>query len=89
MGRAPPSGGDAFLDLAIDAVVDRIIIRQGIESRLGESIQLAVKHSDGLVAVLYYDEHPAEKNGNGKLPSNGQTPSALIGSWASSRTCPA
>lgn len=44
----------------IDAVVDRVIIRPGIESRLSESIGLAVKHSEGLVAVLYYDETNGE-----------------------------
>lgn len=60
----------------IDAVVDRVIVRPGIESRLAESINLAVKHSDGLVAVLYYDEHsPANGNGHGNGHSNGNGPS--------------
>lgn len=61
---------------SIDAVVDRVIIRQGIESRLSESIQLAVKHSDGLVAVLYYDEANGHTNGSSPAPApangNGQ-----------------
>lgn len=54
----------------IDAVVDRIIVRPGIEARLAESINLAVKHGDGLVGVLYYDEQAPAK-GNGKDQSNG------------------
>ena len=38
----------------IEAVVDRIVIRAGVEARLGESIQLAVRHGDGLVVACYY-----------------------------------
>jgi len=33
----------------IEAVVDRIIIRKGAESRVAESVQLAVKHGEGLL----------------------------------------
>ena len=33
----------------IEAVVDRIVIREGVEPRLAESIRLAVRHGDGLV----------------------------------------
>jgi excinuclease ABC subunit A len=33
----------------IEAVVDRIVIRQGVQPRLAESIRLAVKHGDGLL----------------------------------------
>jgi len=35
----------------IEAVVDRIVIREGVEPRLAESIRLAVRHGDGLVLV--------------------------------------
>ena len=38
----------------IDAVVDRIIIRPGIDARLAESIQMAVRLGDGLMAVCYH-----------------------------------
>ena len=38
----------------IDAVVDRIIIRAGIDARLAESIQMAVRLGDGLMAVCYH-----------------------------------
>ncbi len=35
----------------IEAVVDRIVVRQGVLSRLADSIKLAVKHGDGLVVA--------------------------------------
>jgi excinuclease ABC subunit A len=37
----------------IEAVVDRIIIREGIDARLGESVRLAARHGNGVVLVLY------------------------------------
>ncbi|RIK76284.1 MAG: ABC-ATPase UvrA [Planctomycetota bacterium] len=41
----------------IDAVVDRVIIRPGIENRLAESVRLALKHGDGALraAILTPD----------------------------------
>jgi excinuclease ABC subunit A len=35
----------------IEAVIDRIILKDGIESRLSESLQLALKHGEGMVIV--------------------------------------
>ena len=40
----------------IEAVVDRIILRPGVENRLAESIDLALRHGEGLVIACYYDE---------------------------------
>src|SRR4029079_10551538 len=37
----------------IEAVVDRIVIRPGSSTRLAESIQLAIKQSNGLVIASY------------------------------------
>ncbi|MFO0914560.1 MAG: excinuclease ABC subunit UvrA [Pirellulales bacterium] len=37
----------------IDAVVDRIIVRPGIEKRMAESVRLALKHGDGLLVACY------------------------------------
>jgi excinuclease ABC subunit A len=37
----------------IEAVIDRIIIRDGIEARLAESVRLAARHGEGVVLVLY------------------------------------
>ncbi|MBX3413719.1 MAG: excinuclease ABC subunit UvrA [Pirellulales bacterium] len=39
----------------IEAVVDRVIIREGIRPRLAESINLAIRHGDGLVIVSYHE----------------------------------
>lgn len=36
----------------IEIVVDRIIIKKGVESRLAESVELSLAHGDGLVIVL-------------------------------------
>ena len=36
----------------IEAVVDRLVVRDGVESRLTESLQLALKLGDGLCSVL-------------------------------------
>jgi len=40
----------------IEAVVDRVVIREGVRGRLAESINLAVRHGDGLVLVSYEDK---------------------------------
>src|SRR5260221_5075854 len=39
----------------IDAVVDRIVIREGVESRLAESTRLALRHGEGAVGVSYLE----------------------------------
>ncbi len=35
----------------IEIVVDRIVVKEGIESRLGDSLETVLKHSEGLVIV--------------------------------------
>ncbi len=37
----------------IEAVVDRLVIRDGIDARLGESVRLATRHGDGVVTIVY------------------------------------
>ena len=37
----------------IEAVVDRVVIRAGLEARLAESVRLALKHGDGVVLVVF------------------------------------
>jgi excinuclease ABC subunit A len=37
----------------IEAVVDRIVIRDSVDARLSESIRLALRHGDGVVIVLH------------------------------------
>ena len=42
----------------IEAVIDRIVVREGVRARLTESINLAVRHGDGLV-LASREEKPA------------------------------
>lgn len=44
----------------VEAVVDRIVIREGVRDRLAESVNLAIHHGDGAVLAVY-----EEKNNNG------------------------
>jgi excinuclease ABC subunit A len=37
----------------IEAVVDRLVIREGIDARLGESVRLAARHGEGVVTIVY------------------------------------
>ncbi len=43
----------------IEAVVDRLVIRDGIDARLGESVRLAIRHGEGVVNVVYQSPQPA------------------------------
>ena len=52
----------------IDAVVDRVIIRPGIDARLAESIQMAVRLGDGLMSVCY---HTGSGEAGGETTHNG------------------
>jgi excinuclease ABC subunit A len=45
----------------IEAVVDRIVIREGIRDRLAESIQLTLSHGEGTLVV----SHESKANANG------------------------
>ena len=47
----------------IDVVVDRVIIRAGIESRLLDSVRLAVEHGEGLMSVCYLSESDDTRGG--------------------------
>ncbi|QDU58418.1 excinuclease ABC subunit UvrA [Aeoliella mucimassa] len=46
----------------ISAVVDRIVIREGIENRLAESVRLALKHGDGVLEIVYQIRENGEKS---------------------------
>ncbi|MGD0654503.1 MAG: excinuclease ABC subunit UvrA [Thermoguttaceae bacterium] len=41
----------------IEAVIDRIVIREGVRARLAESINLAVQHGDGAVLAAYEEKN--------------------------------
>jgi len=40
----------------IEAVIDRVVVREGLRSRLAESINLAVRHGDGLVMASHEEK---------------------------------
>jgi len=42
----------------IEAVVDRVVVREGIRGRLAESIRLAIRHGDGLILATYEEKTP-------------------------------
>ncbi|HPP53177.1 MAG TPA: ABC-ATPase UvrA, partial [Thermoguttaceae bacterium] len=56
----------------IEAVVDRVVIRPGVEQRLADSIRQAVELGDGLVVAAYEEKRPADGAG-GAWASKGQT----------------
>ncbi|MFP6677681.1 MAG: excinuclease ABC subunit UvrA [Pirellulaceae bacterium] len=53
---------DQFPDLdprrkhSIEAVIDRLVIRPGIEDRAAESVRLALQHGDGVMVVCYLNQ---------------------------------
>jgi len=53
----------------IEAVVDRIIIREGVRARLAESIRLALRHGEGLVAATFLPSGAAADDWQEKLHS--------------------
>jgi len=44
---------------SIEAVIDRVVVREGIRARIAESIDLAIQHSDGLVLTAYEERTDA------------------------------
>ncbi|HEX4414091.1 MAG TPA: excinuclease ABC subunit UvrA [Lacipirellulaceae bacterium] len=44
----------------IEAVVDRLVIRDGIDARLGESVRLAARHGEGVVTIAYQPKNAAD-----------------------------
>jgi excinuclease ABC subunit A len=58
----------------IDVVVDRLVIKDGIKSRLSDSLELALKISDGFVKIDFTDEERIEV-----LSSQNSCPKCNIG----------
>src|SRR3954454_8377729 len=50
----------------IEAVIDRLVIRDGIDARLGESVRLAARHGEGVVMILYQSPSETASNDNSK-----------------------
>jgi excinuclease ABC subunit A len=61
----------------IDAVVDRIILREGVDARLAESTRLALSHGEGAVLVTYLEPAAGGAAKNGKEPWKEQLYSTL------------
>jgi excinuclease ABC subunit A len=53
LDAAPPL--DAKKSHTLEAVVDRIVVRAGVTSRLAESLQLAARHGDGALIACYLE----------------------------------
>ena len=47
----------------IEAVVDRVVIREGIDERVRESVNLAIRHGEGLVSICYEEERGDKAKG--------------------------
>jgi excinuclease ABC subunit A len=61
LDEVPPLAPQKMHD--IEAVVDRIIIREGIDARLSESVRLAARHGEGVVLVLYQTRETKQSEG--------------------------
>ncbi len=48
---------------SIDAVVDRVVVREGVEARLAESTRLAISQGEGAVVAVYLDPSAVDANG--------------------------
>ncbi len=51
LDEIPPLAPQKMHD--IEAVVDRLVIREGIDARLVESVRLAARHGNGVVVIVY------------------------------------
>ncbi len=47
---------------SIEAVVDRVVIREGVEERVAESVDLAVKHGEGVVGISWFERENDESS---------------------------
>ncbi|MCG8448984.1 MAG: excinuclease ABC subunit UvrA [Pirellulales bacterium] len=60
--QVPELKASAYHD--IDAIVDRVVIREGLENRLAESVRLALKHGEAALRISFLTpEAKAEANG--------------------------
>jgi excinuclease ABC subunit A len=50
----------------IETVIDRIVLKDGVQSRLTESLQLALKHGEGTVLAVYENERIVNPDGSTK-----------------------
>ncbi|MDR3196735.1 MAG: ATP-binding cassette domain-containing protein [Planctomycetaceae bacterium] len=50
----------------IETVIDRIVLKDGVQNRLNESLQLALKHGEGTVLAVYEKERINNPDGSTK-----------------------
>ncbi len=65
---------DPAKDHDVEAVVDRVVLREGLDTRLSESVRLALKHGDDVLRIVYQlaeEKTNANANGNGSGSGNG------------------
>jgi len=48
----------------IDIVVDRLIVKEGIQRRLADSLEVALNHAEGIVKVAIVEDSKADSPGN-------------------------
>ena len=65
----------------IEAVIDRVVIREGIRDRLAESIKLAIRHGEGAVLAAYEEKLPEKKAAGDKDSSGGGETPKTPGVW--------
>ncbi|HUJ13411.1 MAG TPA: excinuclease ABC subunit UvrA [Thermoanaerobaculia bacterium] len=53
---------------SIDIVIDRLVVKEGIEQRLADSLETATRVAKGLVKILYASQVPAPSEAKGKDP---------------------
>jgi excinuclease ABC subunit A len=71
----------------IDAVVDRVILRPGIENRLAESVRLALKHGEGAIRVSVLTPE-AKTQANGSPRENSAENSWIERVYSTRFACP-
>ncbi|MBX5477261.1 MAG: excinuclease ABC subunit UvrA [Clostridia bacterium] len=70
----------------IEAIVDRIVLRPGVESRLADSLETALAHADGLAAVAVVPRAAeAERAGEGAEAGAAGAPAGGAGTRAAER----
>ena len=70
----------------IEAVVDRLVIRDGIDARLGESVRLAARHGEGVVTIVYQTKGEAQRRRRGKSDCSTRAMRARAARRASARS---
>ncbi len=59
----PPPEIDSEKPHEIEAVIDRVVVKDGARPRLSESLHLALHHGDGTVIIVYEKERRTDSDG--------------------------